>query len=288
MHTEQVPLKKVILARFLLRDEDKGYTTGELKKDLKAFKSQRKDIWAKLIEKELTGLLNSNWLSSPNKGRYLLTTEGKEHILEFLGIKSFSASEHKQPWEVIKKYLVAIALDLPAPNSTKHLKSIGRIEELSIAILRKHYDLPLEAYAPLKELAALLLEQAKTANSKTLCKAILLQALGEAQVLDEPSEVEEFNLETFATKVKEAARNSKTGWFGNNKVFISHVWQQLKAESNDFGLTEEQYKNHLIEASKEGLVRLARADLPDDADPNDVRDSEISYLTGVFHFIFLD
>ncbi len=286
MQTKQIPLQKVILARFLLRDE--GYTTGELKKNLKAFKSQRQDIWAKLIEKELAGLLNANWLSSPNKGRYLLTTKGKKHILKFLGIVSFSASEYKQPWEIIKKYLVAVALDLPTPNSKKQLRSIGAAEELSVAILRKHYNLPLEAYAPLRELASLLLDQKKNANSLTLRNAILLKALDGAKVEDEPSKVTAFSLEAFAVKVKEAAKNSKTGWFGNNKVFISHVWQQLKIEGNDFGLTEEQYKSYLIEASKEGLIRLARADLPDAADPNDVQTSEISYLTGVFHFIFLD
>ncbi|MBX9584554.1 MAG: hypothetical protein K2X87_29990 [Gemmataceae bacterium] len=104
----------------------------------------------------------------------------------------------------------------------------------------------------------------------------------------EPADAAEpFDLEAFAETVKSAARTCPTGRFGDNKVFISHVWQQLKDEPRFAPLGLAWFKQKLVEANRARLLTLSRADLVEVMDPTDVRDSEASYLGSVFHFVLI-
>jgi hypothetical protein len=77
-----------------------------------------------------------------------------------------------------------------------------------------------------------------------------------------------------------AARVGAGGRFGENKVFISEAWQ-----ASDKDRTLEQFKARLAEANREGLLRLARADLVGLMPEELVRASETRYLNASFHFI---
>ena len=48
------------------------------------------------------------------------------------------------------------------------------------------------------------------------------------------------------------------------------------------------FKSHLIEANRQGVVRLARADLAQEMDPTDVSESATTYLTATFHFVVIE
>jgi hypothetical protein len=94
-----------------------------------------------------------------------------------------------------------------------------------------------------------------------------------------------FDLAHFASHVRIAARNSETGHFGDNKVFISHAWRALRNENAFPDMTESEFKTRLTEANHAGLLSLSRADLVEVMDPAEVQASETRYLHVVFHFI---
>ncbi|WP_235216877.1 hypothetical protein [Archangium violaceum] len=90
-------------------------------------------------------------------------------------------------------------------------------------------------------------------------------------------------LPAFAERVLHTARTSATGRFGDDRVFISHVWRAMR----DHGLDEQSFKNRLVEANQKRLLSLSRADMVELMDPADVRASEIHHLGSTFHFIAL-
>jgi hypothetical protein len=94
-----------------------------------------------------------------------------------------------------------------------------------------------------------------------------------------------FDLADFASRVRAVAGASETGRFGDNKVFISHVWRALQNENDFPDMTESEFKTHLTEANHAGLLSLSRADLVEVMAPADVEASEARYLHAVFHFI---
>ncbi|MGC8642529.1 MAG: hypothetical protein ACP5XB_21955, partial [Isosphaeraceae bacterium] len=93
------------------------------------------------------------------------------------------------------------------------------------------------------------------------------------------------DLPNFARRVMEAARATTTGRYGDNKVFISHVWRTLQDHPDFRGMDQSAFKQHLAEANNARLLDLARADLVQAMNPEDVRLSEVSYLNATFHFI---
>jgi hypothetical protein len=99
---------------------------------------------------------------------------------------------------------------------------------------------------------------------------------------------EGFDLAAFAQTVQASARDCPTGRFGDNKVFISHVWRHLRNEPSFPPLDLGAFKARLAEANHEGLVRLSRADLVQAMSPVDVQESELPYLNAVFHFILIE
>jgi hypothetical protein len=98
----------------------------------------------------------------------------------------------------------------------------------------------------------------------------------------------EFDLASFSGRVLEAARKSPTGWYGDNKVFIVHAWRALEHDSELSDIDLDTFKRRLAEANNARLLDLARADLVQAMDPEDVRLSELSYFGATFHFIRID
>jgi hypothetical protein len=92
----------------------------------------------------------------------------------------------------------------------------------------------------------------------------------------------------FAGLVRETARHCETGRFGDNKVFISHVWGALLAAGQAVRSEEPAFKDRLVRANTGGLLRLSRADLAGAHDVQDVHASETRYLGESFHFLRLD
>ncbi|OWK39169.1 hypothetical protein [Fimbriiglobus ruber] len=98
-------------------------------------------------------------------------------------------------------------------------------------------------------------------------------------------ESEPFDLEAFANTVKTVARDCPTGRFGDEKVFVSHVWRLLKNEPRFAPLGLAGFKEKLIEAARANLITLSRADLYQIHQPADLDESEILFANTVFHFI---
>jgi len=86
-------------------------------------------------------------------------------------------------------------------------------------------------------------------------------------------------------KVQAAAEECTSGRFGDNKVFIIHVWRALQNDADFRGMDLPAFKQRLVEANNARLLDLSRADLVQAMDPDDVRLSEVTYLNAVFHFI---
>jgi hypothetical protein len=96
---------------------------------------------------------------------------------------------------------------------------------------------------------------------------------------------EPFDLASFAALVLEAARKSRTGRFGEDRVFIHHAWKQFHKLHRSSGLDEEGFKQKLLDANRARLLSLVRADLAPLLNRADVEASEIRYLSASFHFL---
>jgi hypothetical protein len=93
------------------------------------------------------------------------------------------------------------------------------------------------------------------------------------------------DLQSFAERVKATARTCPSGRFGDNKVFIAHVWRALQSDPAFRAMDLAAFKGRLAEANNTRLLDLSRADLVQAMDPNDVYQSEVHYLNATFHFV---
>ncbi len=75
------------------------------------------------------------------------------------------------------------------------------------------------------------------------------------------------------------------GRFGDEKVFVSALWQRIEADPRMRGLTIDQFKRWLVSANRDGDLQLARADLVGAMNPRLVADSEINSMGSTFHFV---
>jgi hypothetical protein len=92
-------------------------------------------------------------------------------------------------------------------------------------------------------------------------------------------------LDRFAAIVRGLARDERSARFGRDKVFISSLWERAREVAELQTLDEASFKARLIDAHRDGLLRLSRADLTSAMSPSMVRDSEVPYLNAVFHFV---
>jgi hypothetical protein len=94
-----------------------------------------------------------------------------------------------------------------------------------------------------------------------------------------------FDLDAFARRVLDAARSTRTGRFGDDKVFVSHVFQALRADPRFAAMGLDVFKQRLAEANNARRLDLSRADMVEAMDPEDVAQSRVAYLGAEFHFI---
>ncbi|MFP2908573.1 hypothetical protein ACLESD_26675 [Pyxidicoccus sp. 3LFB2] len=87
--------------------------------------------------------------------------------------------------------------------------------------------------------------------------------------------------ESFAERVLAVARALPSGRFGQDKVFISHVWKALQPE----WANREAFDVALLEANRTRQLSLTRADLVSAMDPRDVAESEVRSYGATFHFV---
>ena len=85
--------------------------------------------------------------------------------------------------------------------------------------------------------------------------------------------------------VRSAARHAREGVFGDRKVFISSVWNALRATPPWSRLELDEFKTRLVSAHRERELELARADLVAAMDPALVAASETRTDGATFHFI---
>jgi RNA polymerase sigma factor (sigma-70 family) len=83
------------------------------------------------------------------------------------------------------------------------------------------------------------------------------------------------DLPTFATTINDIAQSAKEGRFGENKVFISQLWNEFQQRPEGKGVTREQFDKMLVDANREDLLTLSRADLVSGMDAGTVAASEV-------------
>ncbi|RKG56638.1 hypothetical protein D7X30_23620 [Corallococcus sp. AB011P] len=89
---------------------------------------------------------------------------------------------------------------------------------------------------------------------------------------------------SFARRVLDAAKAvPPTGRFGDNKVFISHVWKALQPEWAD----RPAFNEALLAANRAQHLSLGRADLLAAMNPQDITESEVRAVGASFHFVIL-
>jgi hypothetical protein len=76
------------------------------------------------------------------------------------------------------------------------------------------------------------------------------------------------------------------GRFGPDKVFIAAIWRQLSGGDPRFReMTIGQFKRQLVDANRDRLLDLARADMVGAMEPTEVMQSEILNRGSSFHFV---
>lgn len=105
----------------------------------------------------------------------------------------------------------------------------------------------------------------------------------------EPEPAEPFDLTAFARTVRAlAATSPPEDRFHDNKVFIAALWRASQREPNFPRISLPDFKQRLIEANSQDLLRLSRADLVQAMDSQLVSDSETSYLSATSHFVLVE
>jgi hypothetical protein len=90
---------------------------------------------------------------------------------------------------------------------------------------------------------------------------------------------------SFAGAVLAAAGTAREGRFGDRKVFVSAVWDELHKRPAWAALALDDFKARLVAAHRAGELTLARADLVAAMDPALVAASEIAADGASFHFL---
>ncbi|ACY15930.1 hypothetical protein [Haliangium ochraceum] len=102
---------------------------------------------------------------------------------------------------------------------------------------------------------------------------------------DPPPPAPGFELSAFADAVQATADHEQEGRFGARKVFIAALWRRMRSMPICVGMDIAAFKRHLVDANREDLIALHRADLVSMLDESEVRASEIVYGNATFHFV---
>lgn len=231
-----------------------------------------------------------------------LTEEGRHSALEALGVARIPQSKTALQWA--KKVLLLRSIDVePTPVA---LRTAGEGAVLAARVLARQHQLDRKVEtSPVRVMTvlarrALGLDDAPTFKLDDAFSAVFLagppsptrdgqgsrQGVSESVRSSIGLELSECKLSEFAHQVTDAARSSITGrWHG--AVFISHVWNTLRAQG-DVGITFARFQRRLVEAHQADLIELSRADLVESMPSADVAASETTHAGARFHFVRLD
>lgn len=304
-------LGSLILA-WLLSQHDGG-TPHQITKALQALLDDRESDAERrrTVDDEALVLTRAGWVTAVRKAAINLTAVGRRAALSGLDWKTLPV---KADWRSIKKRLSARALELPFPSPEAAVEEFAAVDDRAASLARHHrlavgikptiqqlYDAFLwrafgvETDAPFTSTAAVqvLFNRMLGASTPLPLEQALAQLAAKAAAPelsatplprgDGPTALPKDD-EAFAERVLAAARGSKTGRFGDDKVFISHVLQQLAAEGAAVG-DAPAFKERLVSVHRRGLLSLSRADLVEAMAPTDIEASESRYLSATFHFV---
>lgn len=291
-------LYELILTRLALADGTKGETASAVGKDLWPLMEGRmtKAELTRALGEKSRELVDKHFAIRPGKARLALTESGAAAALGFLGV---SALPKGMRWEQVKgRILTAQALGL-TPSSAKVQAHVSESGGLRACLLKQEYKLPtgdLPTPTQVLDLLAGKAVGARKSGATEIRHALLRQWVAErmAQVADtagvqgKPDSNDDVLEPDFSARVLATARASDTGWFGDNKVFISHVWRRLKQAGWPDAAVEQEFKRRLVEAHQALRLRLSRADLVEAMNPADVASSVIHHHGETFHFIRTD
>jgi hypothetical protein len=279
-----IPLSSLVLARLLSRGR-KGETPGGVRAGLQPLAGRGRGRAELLADvKEELGRLEESGLVEGTSSRgtaCALTPAGREKACALLGLDRVPS---RITWATVRDtHLLARALGIdPA-----YLKKRG-LDGARAVVLARLLELPWRPSSTLTSVLDSYLARAYELGSQprhALRPAIVARAVEtgeeEAEELEEPA----FDLESFAREVLSAAAACPTGWFGDDRVFISHVRQAYAERPGSRVRDADAFKRRLVEAHRADLLTLVRADLVEAMDPGDVAASEARYLNATFHFI---
>ncbi len=84
-------------------------------------------------------------------------------------------------------------------------------------------------------------------------------------------------LDGFPKLVLKAAKTCETGWKGDDRVFISHVYKNFTQQNPDVPFTLSEFKEKLEETRHKGHITLTRADILSLFKEEDIKESETSH-----------
>lgn len=312
---------QLILARLLV-PERKPLSRAALKKPLDALRPRltASEIDAQ-FEQSLSRLIDEGSISdSP----LALTASGRTSTLAFWKIERIPA---RIRWEELKRdYLLPRLVGLPAAATkyrsrdviaailTRHHALPDDVdsdpESIIHALAWRQLGIESTArFTPEAVISRILLNSKKKASAGEVARQLAAKSLEtpakdlfsgalrrwivaaeiESASRSEPIQSEDSpaTLSQFAASTLAAAETNATGRFGTNKVFISHVWDSLRRDPDHSEIPLPQFKQRLLDAHRQGLLELSRADLVERMPADDLASSETNYFDAVFHFVCL-
>lgn len=281
---EWISLSSLVLARLLSRGA-RGETPAGIRSGLQPLAGgtgSRADLLRRVKEHLETfqrqGLVER---VSSRGTACTLTPAGKEEVCAFLGLDKVPG---RIAWATIRDtYLFAKALGI----DPSYLKKRG-LDGARAVVLARRLDLPWRTSSSLTSVLDSYLARELELGSQprhSLRPAIVAQKVVPGERGPAGPEPRPFDLDRFAREVRSAAELCETGWFGDDKVFISHVWPVYAGRSGGKVEGLDAFKRSLVEAHRADLLTLERADLVEAMDPRDVTASETRYLNATFHFV---
>lgn len=239
--------------------------------------------------------LRDTWLVAKALNAPVESVKDRQRLKEADGLRAFVLKKtYELPLEgcpTLKQAVDALAWNQLGIATDRPLTLAALIEELLGRLVESPVRLKKEQLQ--RQIPAKLLGAAKPDAADLRLAAIrrLLNADERREAVENngatpfPARTEQFDLSAFSHQVREAARQSRTGHFGENKVFISHVWNWLQNQRTFQSMDESQFKERLVEANRAGFLSLSRADLVEAMDPADLANSETRHLNAAFHFV---
>lgn len=339
----KLTLQDLMLTRLLVAGAEASLPVATMSKSMDPYlpsgvsATEKRTLLASAIDR----LASEAAIERQGHNKLGLTSTGRRHILQQLGLK---ADARRLNWQALSSVeLMVKALDLPKPGATER-RRLSSADGLRAAILRDVHALPIKPYPTLtqvrdgllwyclahlpqrpewgsgceqriskpftvKAVASQLLSNlldsdrvlepvpalrqlaarsigADRTDAGELRAAVIRRALQHRDANDAGTGAHSDDLQGFVSNVVDLARACPSGWFGDNKVFISHVWNEYRKQQVHENI--DSFKQKLLQAHRQRLLQLARADLQQAMDPTDVAESEIEYWGARFHFLRLD